>query len=80
MMLTWSMKKPRISSTASMPIWIVTGARLACSTMATRPAVAPEKLKSWAKVVAPTMMKSSEPEIDTVPISDLVRFFQLRQR
>ena len=61
-----------------MPIRIVVWLSCEPSISATRPAVAPEKLRSCAKVVAPTMMNSSEPEIDTVPRNDFQRFCRVR--
>ena len=59
-----------------MPIMTTFGASCAPSIRATSPAVAPEKLRSCAKVVAPTMMNSSEPEIDSVPRNDFQRFLR----
>ena len=47
---------------------------------ATMPLVAPEKLKTWLKIVAPRMMNRIVPDTATVPVSAFIRFATVSAR
>ena len=62
---------PRIRTVAESPC---------AETRPTMPLVAPEKLSTWEKVVAPMMMKRMVPETATVPVSAFISDAQVRLR
>ncbi len=62
-MLTWSTKQPSTSRMSIMTASTTAGPNLASCTAVTRPLVAPENVRIWENVVAPTMMKRMTPEM-----------------
>jgi hypothetical protein len=79
-MLTWSTKQPSTSRMTSIAASTIQGASCASVIAATRPLVAPEKVRIWANVVAPTMMKRMIPEMPAVPMSARMRFDHVSAR
>ncbi len=79
-MLTWSTKQPRNSRITIMPISTVYIDSPCPAIRLTMPLVAPLKLSTCAKVVAPTMMNRMVPETATVPSSAFIRLVAVSLR
>ena len=63
-----------------MPMMIAVADSPCPETSATMPLVAPEKLSTCEKVVAPRMMNRIVPDTATVPVSAFIRFANVSAR